>query len=224
MVTLTPGSHGPGDSLESLLARLDGAWGRVVGSRRPWRAFQKHHRIGGLVRVLEVERGRSGWHPHLHVLLLVEGRPSRDAEDSLVADVRARWCAALAAEGGQVPAGSEGVAVQGHLLRRPERGISAYLAKGNSDMLHRLAPGVAAGEVEAIEEAREFQDATRRRKRIVVSKEVGWRGRVLGAFRKAWCALRARVSGPRVARTLLRSALLGAAYWLTVADSGLPGP
>lgn len=224
MVTLTPGSHRQGDSLKVLLDRLDGAWKRVVGSRRPWRAVEKQHRIGGLVRVLEVERGRSGWHPHFHVLLLVEGKPSQASQDGLVQDFRARWCAALSAEGSPVPAGSEGVAVQGHLLRRPERGIPEYLAKGHSDLLCRLARDVAAGLRGAVEAAKEFRDATHRRKRIVLSQDMGWRGRVLGAFREAWQALKARGTGPRAGRWLARWVPLASAYWLAVADSGLPGP
>ena len=224
MVTLTPGPHSQTESLEALLARLDGAWKRVVGSRRPWRAFESRHRIGGVVRVLEVTRGRSGWHPHLHVLLLVEGRPSEDAEAALVADIRARWCAALEAEGSPVPAGSEGTAVQGHLLRRPERGVPVYLAKGHADLLGRLAREVAAGARGAIDVVREFQDATRRRKRIVVSQEAGRRGRILGAFRKAVQALRTRRHGSTTVRRLARWLPLASAFWLTVADSGLPGP
>ena len=224
MLTLTPGSHSQTDSLEALLGRLDGAWKRVVGSRRPWRTFENQHRIGGVVRVLEVERGRSGWHPHLHVLLLVEGRPSGDAEAALAEDFRARWCGALEAEGSPVPAGSEGTAVQGHLLRRPERGIPAYLAKGHCDLLGRLAREVAAGARGAMDAVKEFQDATRRRKRIVVSQEASRRGRILGAFRTAMEALRRRGTGPLAGRRLTRWLSLTSAYWLTVADSGLPGP
>lgn len=224
MVTLTPGSHSQGDSLEVLLNRLDGAWKRVVGSRRPWRAFEERHAIGGLVRVLEVERGRSGWHPHLHVLLLVEGRPSQVSWESLIGDLRARWCAALEVEGGLVPSASESVAVQGHLLRRPERGIPAYLAKGHADLLGRLAADVCAGDVGAIDAVREFQEATHRRKRIVVSQEAGRRGRVLGAFRQAWLARMARANGPSLGRRLLSGGVPTADAWLTAADSGLPGP
>lgn len=224
MVTLTPGSHSQADSLEVLLDRLDGAWKGVVGSRRPWRAFAERHRIGGLVRVLEVERGRSGWHPHLHVLLLVEGRPSGPTVDALVSDVRARWCAALSKTGPTVPYGSEGIAVQGHLLRRPERGIPAYLAKGHADLLGRLAADVSAGDADAMDAVLEFQEATHRRKRIVVSQEVGWRGRLLGAFRLAWLARMARANGPSLGRRLLSAGVLTDAAWLTTADGGLPGP
>ena len=174
--------------------------------------------------MLEVERGRSGWHPHFHVLLLVEGRPSGDAADASVADFRARWCAALEAEGSPVPAGSESVAVQGHLLRRPERGVPAYLAKGHADLLGRLAREVAAGVRGAAEVVRELQSVTHRRKRLVVSQEAGRGGRILGAFRNAMKALRSRGTGPGAARRLVRWLPLASAYWLTVADSGLPGP
>lgn len=224
MVTLTPGSHSQGDSLEVLLNRLDGAWKRVVGSRRPWRAFEERHGIGGLVRVLEVQRGRSGWHPHFHVLLLVGGKPSQASWESLVEDLRARWCAALTAGGNPVPSGSERIAVQGHLLHRPERGIPAYLAKGHADLLGGLAADVSAGDADAVDAVREFQEATHRRKRIVVSQEAGWRGRVLGSFRNAMKAVRRRGTGPTAGRRIARSLPLASAYWLTAADSGLPGP
>ena len=224
MVTLTAGPHAGSDGLDALLGRLDGAWKRVVGSRRPWSAFERTHRLGGLVRVLEVERGRSGWHPHFHVLLLVEGRPSGDAVAALVQDFRSRWCAALAAEGGAVLAGLESVAVQGHLLRRPERGIPDYLAKGHADLLGRLAAEVEDGLVGAREEVKEFQRATQRRKRLVVSQAAGYRGRVLSVFRRAWRALGTRMKGPSLVRrvALLWPALLP--LWLAVGDSGLPSP
>ena len=207
MVTLTPGSHSRGDGLDALLARLDGAWRRVVGSRRPWRAFERQHRIGGLVRVLEVERGRAGWHPHFHVLVLVDGRLSQEAGEALVADVRARWCAALAAEGSPVPTGSQAVSVSGRLLRRPERGIPAYLAKGHFDLLGRLALDVAAGDADAIEAVQEFQGATRRRKRVVVTREVGWLGRVLCAFRKTFNSRREKRRGEQETGRILQLTL-----------------
>jgi hypothetical protein len=224
MVTLTAGSHAGSDGLDALLGRLDGAWKRVVGSRRPWGAFERTHRVGGLVRVLEVERGRSGWHPHFHVLLLVEGRPAGDAVAALVGDFRSRWCAALAAEGGVVPAGSESVAVQGHLLRRPEIGIPDYLAKGHADLLGRLAADVQDGLAGAREEVKEFQRATQRPKRLVVTQAASRGGRVLSVF---WRALRAsRAHGPhpeRVRQVVFLSVAL-MPVWLAAGDTGLPGP
>lgn len=224
MVTLTPGAHSRGDRLEVLLNRLDRGWKRVVGSRRPWRSFERQHKIGGVVRVLEVERGNSGWHPHFHALVLVEGKPSENAVNALVDQFRQRWCDAFAVDGIQATPGTERVAVEGHVLRRPERGIPAYLAKGHSDLLGRLAQGVAAGDGHAIEAVKEFQGATHRRKRIVVTVEASWRGRVLGAFRKAWRATLAGAPGPRGFQQIVRVVSVGAAYWLTAADSGMPGP
>lgn len=166
-----------------------------MGSRRPWRAFEQRHRLGGLVRVLEIERGEAGWHPHFHVLLLVQGRPTEESVTSLVEDFRQRWCRALAAEGEVVPPGMERFAVQGHLLRRPERGIPAYLAKGHSDLLGRLGKQVDSGTQDARDAVREFQATTRQRRRIVVSQEAGWQGKVLAKFRRVWSAVGRQSSG-----------------------------
>lgn len=225
MVTLTAGPHAGSDGLDALLGRLDGAWKRVVGSRRPWSAFERTHRVGGLVRVLEVERGRSGWHPHFHVLLLVEGRPTGGAVEALVQDFRSRWCAALAAEGGAVPMGLESAAVQGHLLRRPEIGIPDYLAKGHADLLGRLAADVEDGLVGAREDVKEFQRATQRRKRLVVSHSAGYRGRVLSVFRRAWRVMQEHGSG---CSSPFRFALAFAAlmpFWPLRRESRIgPGP
>jgi len=174
--------------------------------------------------VLEVERGASGWHPHFHVLLLLEGRPPSDAVDGLVADLRRRWCDALAAEGGAVPAGCESVAVEGHVLRRPEAGIPAYLAKGHADLLGRLASDVKVGALGTRETVEEFQRATRGCKRVVVSQAAGYRGRLLSAFRRAWRAVQARSHGPGWVRCLALLFSVSTTLWSTVGDSGLPGP
>lgn len=74
---------------------------RRLGRRRDWQAlFPKGpdgERIGGTVVATEVTHGRNGWHPHLHILMCLQGKPA-EALASVEA-LREGWSVSLAAEG-----------------------------------------------------------------------------------------------------------------------------
>jgi hypothetical protein len=64
-------AHGLGDDLRQLRVRLARAWqGMIRGA--PWARFRRLHGIHGTVRAVELTHGKHGWHPHLHVLLLLD--------------------------------------------------------------------------------------------------------------------------------------------------------
>jgi hypothetical protein len=69
MVTLTL-RHGMGDDLRQLRRGLANAW-RKFASGAPWLRAKAEWGLVGSIRALEVTYGRNGFHPHLHVLLLV---------------------------------------------------------------------------------------------------------------------------------------------------------
>ena len=56
--------------------------------------------IIGTVRALEVTHGKSGWHPHLHVLIFTGGTLSEKRQDDLEAALWARWSSAVRRVGG----------------------------------------------------------------------------------------------------------------------------
>lgn len=89
MLTLTL-PHDAGDELEPMRRHVAQAW-RYCQTGAPWRRLKDRLRILGTVRALEVKVGPSGWHPHLHVLLVLE-RPLEPAvREELVAWVYRRW-------------------------------------------------------------------------------------------------------------------------------------
>jgi hypothetical protein len=74
MLTLTV-SHGLGDDLETLRRGIARSWQRLC-SGKAWKTFRRHVGYVGSIRALEVTHGPHGYHPHLHVVLLV-----RDASE-----------------------------------------------------------------------------------------------------------------------------------------------
>ncbi len=71
--------HRPDDDLGWLLERLLDGW-RQATRGTYWRTWAKRFGLRGRVRVVEITASRRGWHPHIHCLILVDGR-DRDPED-----------------------------------------------------------------------------------------------------------------------------------------------
>lgn len=65
-------SHQRGDSLEDLVNQLTAGWSALRRSAAVKRA-EGLLRLRGGIRALEITHGRSGWHPHLHLLLFLGG-------------------------------------------------------------------------------------------------------------------------------------------------------
>lgn len=70
LLTLTV-RHRYGDELFALRAGLANAWRRFTRDQR-FKRFKARVGLVGYVRALEVTHGGSGWHPHLHIVLLVK--------------------------------------------------------------------------------------------------------------------------------------------------------
>lgn len=89
MLTLTV-RHAMGDDLKQVRAGVANAWRKAL-SGKVWQLIRRRHGITGYIRALEVTHGRNGWHPHLHILLLVE-RPLTPAQVAkLRASISIRW-------------------------------------------------------------------------------------------------------------------------------------
>ena len=78
---------------ESLTAILDTYRGIKAGSH--WGRTKKRIAWVGEVRALEVTYGTSGWHPHIHVLTLLEQPLTADGMEWLQHRLKARWLSIL---------------------------------------------------------------------------------------------------------------------------------
>lgn len=120
MATLTI-PHAYGEPLEQLRKHVAAAW-RKVQAGRAWLELTKAVGLWGSVRALEVTVGPNGWHPHLHVLLMLEREISEQLRERLEAELRDRWASAVAGLGWRLPSKAHGVQ-----LRRAYR--DAYVVK-----------------------------------------------------------------------------------------------
>lgn len=93
MLTLTV-RHAMGDDLQRIRKGVANAW-RALQSGKHWIALKATTGLRGYVRALEVTHGANGWHPHLHVLLLLPPMAPR-AIAALRARLSARWQSAVA--------------------------------------------------------------------------------------------------------------------------------
>jgi hypothetical protein len=131
--------HDTGDPLADLLGTCVDGWNAIQKSA-DWRALAKvcgiamASRAGGevkrrlaFVRAVEVTHGRSGWHPHLHVLLFVE-----DLDDDRLQQLRdvvfTEWAAYVVGRGWRAPV-EEAFDVQRVVGVSNAEGLARYLAK-----------------------------------------------------------------------------------------------
>lgn len=91
MITLTA-RHGEDDELAGLLSAMKRAKKRLH-QHRAWKRLKPQ--IVAMLTATEVTHGRNGWHPHFHVLVIVE---TEEAEAAL-AELGDPWRGALRAEG-----------------------------------------------------------------------------------------------------------------------------
>lgn len=94
MVTFTT-PHDAGQPLRDLFAGVAGAWGHQVEGRR-WQLAQRRMGILAWARGIEVTLGPHGWHPHLHVVVVVRRGVDGGAVSQWLAD---RWASASAQVG-----------------------------------------------------------------------------------------------------------------------------
>lgn len=111
--------HNLSELLPVVLAALLKSYDRLR-SGRWWVDFSSSHSISGSVRSLEVTHGSSGWHPHLHVLMLLSEElrliPFENA-------LKERWLYLLSKSGRYASWGA------GVDVRFSDADIAGYLAK-----------------------------------------------------------------------------------------------
>jgi hypothetical protein len=97
MVTLTL-AHGRDDPLEDTFQAMVQAFSAIT-TGRAWLREKAACQVVGWLRATEVTYGRSGWHPHAHVLVLFEGCPHPVDYARMVDRWRRRWQKAAEQQG-----------------------------------------------------------------------------------------------------------------------------
>jgi hypothetical protein len=129
----------------------------------------------GTIKALEVTVGPHGWHPHIHLLMFIEGGVSMGEVDVLVAGLHDGW-SQLAEKGlGVAPSRSHGLN-----LRWLDASASAYVSKIGDEVARADTKGtrhpftllddVRQGDVEAFARYAEYGQAMHRRHLIDWSK------------------------------------------------------
>jgi len=124
MATLTA-PHDKGMRLGNLMDVIAAAFRAVIGCRA-WRRLKKQHGIIGQIRSTEVTYGENGWHPHLHVLIFVEGDLGAAGLAAVTMHVQGTWSAQLVKAGYRAPSLIHGVQIV-RCYSAAEAG--AYIAK-----------------------------------------------------------------------------------------------
>jgi hypothetical protein len=124
MVTLTM-PHDFGMKLAALLPVIADGFRSVI-SGRAWLLVKARARVAGTIRSVEVTHGPNSWHPHLHVLVFIEGDPGAGALAALALHIRSRWARYIKAQGYRSPDLAHGVVID-RCTSAAEAG--AYIAK-----------------------------------------------------------------------------------------------
>ena len=171
--------HAPGDRLEALVGDLVEAWTRTKRGA-PWGRFKARHGVEHDVNALEVTWGRGGWHPHKHVLLLLDHAPD-DAELATMREYLADRFHTMAAKVGRYASPSWAIDVRGG------GGAGAYIAKwglaqeltqaerkaGAGQTPWDLLARAEAGDKQAAALFREYAAAIKGRRQLTYSRSLG---------------------------------------------------
>jgi hypothetical protein len=137
MVTLTMRHH-EGQRLEDCWEALSGAWGAVTSGKQ-WAADKRRYGLRGWVKAVEVTKGKSGWHVHLHALLIWSGEVSVWDARTVGRRMWQRWDAGLRRRGFTSLRDQGGIDVRMASLVPGENGLHEYFTK----LAHEITGGAA---------------------------------------------------------------------------------
>jgi hypothetical protein len=171
-------SHREGEALADVWDAVQRAWRRVMGGRRGMERAERW-RIVGMIKALDLTHGGNGWHPHLHVVLFIDGPDLAATERAVLeADLASSW-ATVVSEGGrsvnghglhveQVDAGDLGqyVAKVACEVTRTDRKRGRRASRSVWEVLAELA---ATGERKWRDLWNEYEEASKGRRAVVWS-------------------------------------------------------
>lgn len=114
--------HSASDTLAELLNAVITGYGKMKAGD-PWKRLKSAMGWIGDIRALEVTHGEHGWHPHIHVLTLVERQLDPEGLEKLENRLKRRWQRILARSGHNAEW------KYGLDIRTARRDIAAYIAK-----------------------------------------------------------------------------------------------
>jgi len=103
--------HDVGMRLKALLSTIADGF-RATISGRAWLKLRKRLGVVGTIRAMEITHGANGWHPHLHVLIYVDGLLDAQQLADLVLYLRDKWGRFITEAGYRLPSDEHGVDVQ----------------------------------------------------------------------------------------------------------------
>lgn len=89
LLTLTM-KHEAGQRLKPMIAGLIDGWRRVARGE-PWKRIVAEYGLHAYVKAVECTHGNNGWHPHLHLVLVLNAEPERKQIKALERAIAARW-------------------------------------------------------------------------------------------------------------------------------------
>lgn len=110
LVTFTM-QHERRDDLDQLIEILKDSLRRLKRGA-PWTRFRDRYGMAGYVTAFEVTYGRNGWHPHMHMLVFVDHKPSERETRDVKAWLFARFDKFLQKHHGRYCSGLHGVDVR----------------------------------------------------------------------------------------------------------------
>jgi hypothetical protein len=120
MLTLTV-RHREWLELGRVLEGVAGSW-RKLQQRKEYRSLRSS--IGGTVKALEVTLGSHGWHPHIHLLMMLNGSASAVEVEVMVAALHDGWASLAGGQLGMTPTREHGLD-----LRWLDVSSAAYVSK-----------------------------------------------------------------------------------------------
>lgn len=117
--------HDYGDRLAPMLRTVADGF-RSVLTGRPWLSLKARVGIIGQIRAVEVTHGPNSWHPHLHVLVFIEGDLDAHGLAAMTLHFRGKWEKFITGAGYRQPSARHGVDIR-RCYSAAEAG--AYVAK-----------------------------------------------------------------------------------------------
>ena len=136
--------HSKSQSLVEVWSTVSKAWAGVTQTAA-WRGSKKvagdkaKFGIAHFIKAVEVTHGKSGWHVHLHVLLLTEKTLSDQQRETLESRIYARWSAAAERRGFKAPSRERGVKLERAAKAGDMDALASYMAKSQLSGLNGLA-------------------------------------------------------------------------------------
>jgi hypothetical protein len=181
--------HDQGDALSASLSVLTESW-RMLTRGRAYQAEKRSHGVVGTIKAVEATYGRSGWHPHIHAVVLVEKQVETLDMFDWYRALDERWARALVANGwsaGKAPyrfralpvqLGDSGRALAAYVTKVQDAGLGNEIAradlkggkKSSRTPFQILADFGSFGDVEDLELWHEYEAATAGKSAIRWSK------------------------------------------------------